>query len=103
MDCRSIASRPSLGTDTFAHSPSGTPRGLLPTQTIATSAALARLTASPSSLLVAQLTATPGPALLLIPSRGVTRYGGVPLYQSNSTSFARGPRRAMDLSRFRSR
>src|ERR1041385_1045374 len=40
-----------------------------------------------------------------MPSRGVTRYGGVPLYQSSKTSFPLGPITATDLvlSLFRGR
>src|ERR1035441_645625 len=103
MAFRSTASRPSLGTETFSQAPSGTPMGLLPTQTIATSADFASLTASPLSLFVAQVTVTPGPSLFRMPSNGVTRYGGVPLYQSSRTSFARGHITATDLSLDRDR
>src|SRR5574341_1250983 len=97
MTCRSTASRPSLGVRHLPHS-APSQYGWLPTQTMATSAALAIFTAAPPVLSLAYFTFTSSPTLLRIPASGVTVYGGVPLYQSKSTSSARGPITAIDLS-----
>src|SRR5580698_5490951 len=90
---RSTASRPSLGPSTFFQP--RLPVGLLPRQTTTTSALLAMAMAR--LLLVVWLIATPALNLFFIPSKMLTLYGGVPLYQSCKTSSDRGPTTAIDL------
>ena len=70
--------------------------------TIATSAFFAIAAACAGSDASSHSTLTPGPAASRMPWSALTKYGGVPLYQSRSTWSAHGPITAMVLSLARS-
>src|ERR1035437_9336889 len=97
ISLRSTASLPSDGRQPW---PKAAPHvGLLPTNTIATSDSAAMLEAARLLMLSRMYrTRAAGPSLDLIPSTGVTVYGGMPAYQSENTSLPLTPMTATDLT-----